>query len=252
MDEKQPNTHTTEPSTDQTNNQPQTSNGQKHHLTSSRHEESETISRIRQKHQQIKSGKKASRQRGKRRIILWSQIVIVLFICITAGLTIRAFEMVSIKSGSSSWLDELQHGNFNLAVEKFSITASTAVSQVFSSDLSAESIMKDFNAALPHLKKAGYILIEMEVELGIPPKLIPHFYRDSDIQLDLNSTLAAIGDNNIGKALILALNEASDLQKQIEVADMQFNYIEVELGPIPALKLQYKNYYAVKKSILSK
>ena len=65
----------------------------------------------------------------------------------------------------------------------------------------------------------------------------------------MQKTLKAIGDNNIGAALIIALAEAGSLQKQIEVADMQFNHIEVELGLIPALKLQYKNDVGIKDYI---
>ena len=148
--------------------------------------------------------------------------------------------MATIKSGSPTWIDELKQGNINLATEKFSITASAAVAQVFSSDLSIETLMKDLNAALPHLKKAGYTLTELEVELGIPPKLIPHFYHDPDVRLDMEQTLAALKDNGIGTALMHALKEAGSLQKELEVSDMKFSHIEVELGSIPSLRLQYK------------
>jgi len=243
-----------------------------HHYDIHSDEESEAVHRLRERHKQVKhehethdtseaakqipkkqnritSKRHKAHKKGKHRTIFWGQIIITLFIFITAGLTIRAIEMATIKSGFPTWMDELKQGNISLAVEKFSITASAAVSQVFNSDLSIETLMKDFNDALPHLKKAGYILIEMEVELGIPPKLIPHFYHDGDIELEMDETLKALGDNNIGKALIMALSQAGELQKQIEVADMKFDYIEVELGPIPGLKLQYKNYYAVKKKI---
>ncbi|GAV20466.1 hypothetical protein MMIC_P1432 [Mariprofundus micogutta] len=200
--------------------------------------EHEAVSRIRKQHK-LKNKKK--RKAPKRRFIFWAQSLIILLVCVTLGVGIWAIIATTGKSGGVSWSDELQRGNFDLAARKFSITASAAASQVFESDLSTEAIMQDFNAALPHLRKAGYILTEMEVELGIPPKLIPHFYHDPDVKLDLQKTLKKLGDNNIGSALIMALAEAGTLQKQIEVADMQFNHIEVELGLIPALKLQYKN-----------
>jgi len=204
------------------------------------------VERIRQKH---RLKKRKMKRAGPRRLIFWGQILIVLFICITAGLTIRTMEIAAIKSGGTSWIEELEQGNYSRAAKKFSSTASIAVSQVFASDLSVENIMKDFNAALPHLKGAGYILTEMEVELGIPPKLIPHFYHDPEIKLDLKKTLKALENNSIGRALIIALAEAGELQKQLEVGEMQFNHIEVELGPIPALRLQYKNDNAIKQYI---
>jgi len=206
----------------------------------------DTVERIRQQHKKKKSKQKKT---GRKRLIFWSQILIAVFICITAGLTMRAIEIATIRSGGTSWIEEIKRGHYGIAADKFSAMASIAVSQVFASDLSTENIMKDFNAALPHLKQAGYILTEMEVEIGFPPKLIPHFYHDPKIELDLNKTLKALGDNNLGSALIIALAEAGELQKQLEVAEMQFNHIEVELGPIPALRLQYKNDHAIKDYI---
>lgn len=240
-----------------------------HHYDIHAEEEGEAVHRLRGKHKQHRSkyseipqrnqnpltAQQASsipsqkQKKGKRRIIFWSQVSIVLLIFITAGLTIRAIEMATIRSTPPTWIDELKRGNIGLAIEKFSTTSSIAVSQLFKSDLTTESLMRDFNDALPHLKKAGYILIEMEVEVGIPPKLIPHFYHDGEIKLNLEKALEDLGDNSIGKALMIALAQAGELQKQIEVADMAFDYIEVELGPIPGLKLQYKNYYAVKKKL---
>ena len=58
-----------------------------------------------------------------------------------------------------------------------------------SQDIASEKIfalIEDFNQSLPILSKAGYVLEELELELGIPPKLIPHFKyeetKDSDAE----------------------------------------------------------------------
>ncbi|PJA32097.1 MAG: hypothetical protein CO187_05825 [Zetaproteobacteria bacterium CG_4_9_14_3_um_filter_53_7] len=208
--------------------------------------EHEAVSRIRERHKQhvVKAKKKP-----KRRWVFWAQMLGILVFCGSVALTIRAIEMATIRSGGVPWSEDLVHGRFERAGEKFSLVAKAAAEQTFSSDATSKTLLQDFNAALPHLKKAGYILTEMEVEIGIPPKLIPHFYHDPDIKLDLEKTLKGLGDNNIGAALIIALAEAGDLQKQLEVADMQFNHIEVELGPIPSLKLQYKNDSGIKSYI---
>ncbi|MDQ6982492.1 MAG: hypothetical protein Q9M08_05765 [Mariprofundus sp.] len=209
-------------------------------------QEHEAVNRIRTQHR-LKN--KKAKKKPKRRLVFWTKTLVVLMVCLTLGVAIWAIIKTTNKSGAAAWTEELKRGNYNLAAVKFSITASAAASQIFDSDISTETLMKDFNAALPHLRKAGYILTEMEVELGIPPKLIPHFYHDPDVKLDLQKSLKAIGDNTIGAALIIALAEAGSLQKQIEVADMQFNHIEVELGLIPALKLQYKNNVGIQNYI---
>ncbi len=181
------------------------------------------------------------RRKAKRRLIFWSQISLVIFLMLSIGMTIRAMEIVSMQRSGVSWLQEIERGNYNAAAEKFSLLASDAVDYVFDSGLSTEMAMRDFNAALPHLKQAGYTLTELELELGIPPKLIPHFYHDPAVRLDLKHALTALEGNSIGTALMYALAKAGDLQQELEVSDMQFSHIEVELGPVPSLKLQYKN-----------
>jgi len=183
------------------------------------------------------------------RFIFWAKVILIAFLVISIGLTVRAMMNIDSHLKGSSWSEELQNGNIGNAAKKLFTLTSDAVDQVLESDFSPEKLIIDFKAALPHLKKAGYILTELEVEVGLSPKLIPHFYHDPAIELDLDKTLAALEDNSIGTALMIALAQASKLQKTIEISDMQFNHIEVELGPIPSLKLQYKNDHAIRDYI---
>lgn len=207
-------------------------------------ESNSAVLRVRRKHRQKKHD--VTHKKGKKnRLIFWTQILLTGFLIVSIGLTIRAMELISIKNTDISWFQELQQGNYNQAADKFSTLASDAVGQVLDTNISTKSLMKDFNAALPQLKKAGYTLTELEVELGIPPKLIPHFYHDPTVHPNLEQSLDALKGNGIGTALMLALSKAGELQKELEVSGMQFSHIEVELGPIPSLKLQYKNNQAI-------
>jgi len=192
-----------------------------------------------------KKHKLKRKKRKKNRLVFWIQMLLVIFLLLGIGLTIRAMELVSVKSSGVSWMQELQQGHYALAADKFSVLASNAAGYVFDSNISTDALMRDFHAALPHLKRAGYTLTELEVELGIPPKLIPHFYHDPGVELHLQQSLADLQGNHIGTALMIALSKAGDLQKELEVSDMKFSHVEIELGPIPALKLQYKNNDAI-------
>ena len=40
------------------------------------------------------------------------------------------------------------------------------------------TVINDLNDTLPHLAKAGYTMNELEIEVGVLPKLIPHFTVD--------------------------------------------------------------------------
>lgn len=101
-------------------------------------------------------------------------------------------------------------------------------------------VISDLNDALPQLAKAGYTMDELEIEVGIPPKLIPHFTVDETLVENNEHSLAGLEGNTIGYALFKALLKASDLQQKIVINGMSFACIEIELGLVPAVRLSYK------------
>ena len=111
------------------------------------------------------------------------------------------------------------------------------------SDKVADSVNKaldDFNAATPSLKKAGYQLEEMEVEIGVPPKLIPSFsiYESQDESRD--EAAEELKTNRVGKNILKGLNVARSLESKLKVRNMEFSHIEIEIGVVPTVKLRYR------------
>jgi len=102
------------------------------------------------------------------------------------------------------------------------------------------AVVSDLNDALPHLAKAGYTMDELEIEVGVPPKLIPHFSVDETLAENTEQSLTDLEGNTVGYALFKALLKAADLQQKIVINDMSFARIEIELGLIPAVRLSYK------------
>ena len=102
------------------------------------------------------------------------------------------------------------------------------------------AVVKDLNDALPHLSKAGYTMDELEIEVGIPPKLIPHFSVDETLAENTEQSLTDLEGNTVGYALFKALLKAADLQQKIVIDGMSFARIEIEFGLIPAVRLSYK------------
>ncbi len=103
-----------------------------------------------------------------------------------------------------------------------------------------EVVFNNLNDALPHLAKAGYIMSELEVEIGAPPKLIPHFVLDQTRVSDNDRLEREFEGNPVGYALFKALLKAADLQKKISVNDMNFARVEIELGIVPAVRICYQ------------
>ena len=101
-------------------------------------------------------------------------------------------------------------------------------------------VINDLNDALPQLAKAGYTMTELEIEVGIPPKLIPHFNVDETLVENSAHSLAGLEGNKVGYTLFKALLKASDLQQKIVINEMSFARIEIELGLVPAVRLSYR------------
>ena len=101
-------------------------------------------------------------------------------------------------------------------------------------------VISNLNDALPHLTKAGYTMDELEIEIGVPPKLIPHFTVDETLVKNTEQALTDLEGNTIGFALFKALLKAADLQQKIVINGMSFSRVEIQLGLVPAVRLCYK------------
>ena len=104
-----------------------------------------------------------------------------------------------------------------------------------------QELVLSFQQALPAIKSAGYEMTEFEVELGVTPKLIPHFRHAAKSAEDDETARAMLKDNKIGMMILMALLKAGEVHRQIKVAGFGFTHIEIELGLIPSVRLQYKN-----------
>jgi len=104
-----------------------------------------------------------------------------------------------------------------------------------------QQLIISFQQALPALKSAGYELTEFEVEIGVTPKLIPHFRHAAQSVENVAAAREMLKDNKLGQMLLGALLKAGEIHKQIKVAGFGFSHIEIEMGLIPSVRLQYKN-----------
>lgn len=104
-----------------------------------------------------------------------------------------------------------------------------------------QELMTSFQHALPAIKSAGYEMTEFEVELGVTPKLIPHFRHAAKSAEDVDAARTMLKDNKLGMMILVALLKAGEVHRQIKVAGFGFTHIEIELGLIPSVRLQYKN-----------
>jgi len=175
----------------------------------------------------------------KRRLLRLILICTALALLLSSWAIYRSFEMVMTSERGNIWKTELEQGRYTAAASQFLGLTNDAMSQVFNNELSLDRVSSDIKKTMPYLKKAGYTLTEVDIEVGVPPKVFVHFHHHGSGHVDVEHAMEALHDNLIGKALVMAIAEAGKLQDKVEDPDMPFNHVEVELAPIPSVKIEY-------------
>ena len=175
----------------------------------------------------------------KRRLLRLLIGLTVLALLLSSWAIYRSFEVALTGEHANLWKAELKQGHYAAAASQFLGLTNSAISQVFNKELSLEHISSDIKTTLPYLKKAGYTLTEIDIEVGVPPKVFVHFHHHGSGKVDEEQAMEALHDNLIGKALVMAISQAGKLQDKVEDPEMPFNHVEVELAPIPSVKIEY-------------
>lgn len=122
----------------------------------------------------------------------------------------------------------------NMAAEK-----SGALKNIGSDKI--KEIIDELNKALPYIEQAGYVLDDLEIALGIPPKLVTHFDKQKDLsESEKNRLLDQIKETKLTHMLVSSLFKADELQKGVKVGALKFQEIEIEIGLIPAVILHFR------------
>jgi hypothetical protein len=108
-------------------------------------------------------------------------------------------------------------------------------------------LLSDLNLVLGMLPDAGYEVGEMEVELGIAPKVTvslklgraPNEARLKSILEKMNNTMLS--------AIVSALIQASKLQDAVSVETLELKDVKVILTAVPNVSLQWKQKVAANK-----
>lgn len=102
------------------------------------------------------------------------------------------------------------------------------------------------------ISEAGYELDEIEVELSMPPKLIPHFiFKEVISEEKRQELLTRTADNKLMNLLLKSLFKASTLQSSLRMGTFQMFEVEIEIGIIPAVKLKFNRQASTNQNLLN-
>ena len=103
-----------------------------------------------------------------------------------------------------------------------------------------KEVIDELHDDLPIFERAGYSLHSLEVELGIAPKLIPHFKVDK--QISKEEQLAILDEVKHKRVLYLLLSslfKSSYLKEILKIGNLEFHGLKVELAAVPKVHLLF-------------
>ena len=104
----------------------------------------------------------------------------------------------------------------------------------------AFEILGDFNAALPVLAEAGYVLSSVDIALGLPPKIVASFAASSHVSLEkVESLMSEHAEKKFTLVLMKSLHQAWQVQMKVKIAGLQPRGIAIELGLIPSVTVRF-------------
>jgi len=102
--------------------------------------------------------------------------------------------------------------------------------------------LEDIKIITPIMNKLGYEINEVEVELALIPKIIPHFNRHTIVKIEIQEKIIEYcKEKKIPTLILSTLVEASKIQNKMSFGKLNFTGIEMELGIIPSVKMKFKN-----------
>jgi hypothetical protein len=101
------------------------------------------------------------------------------------------------------------------------------------------SVVDELNVALPVLRKAGYPLKGVEIELGVPPRVVGVFDAVAGVSQEEVDILAR---QNAGQRLTVlllqTLSHSSILNERFRIGEMKVRELAVEIGLLPVVTVK--------------
>lgn len=98
-----------------------------------------------------------------------------------------------------------------------------------------------FNAILPYLERAGFEVIELEVGIGLSPKVNAHLEMVRDISDEEKLLLLTeVAEKKLTQTVLSSLFKAVEARQKLRFKKFHFTHIELELSILPAVMLKFR------------
>ena len=101
-----------------------------------------------------------------------------------------------------------------------------------------ESVIQ-INSSIPYLENAGYVIADLEMEVGVSPKVIVIIKMNNETTLSMEELEDKVKDKPVVTMLVRAIKMSADLQKKVNIRSMKSVGMEISLAVTPSVKLLF-------------
>ncbi len=110
-----------------------------------------------------------------------------------------------------------------------------------SSKKKLKKVIQNLNDALPEIEEAGFVLIRLDVDISLLPRLFTRFKQVHLISdEERESILTKTKKNKFLKFILIGLFKAVDIKNEVQIDNMDLKEIELEIGLTPSAKLIFR------------
>ena len=96
------------------------------------------------------------------------------------------------------------------------------------------------NEAMPIITQAGFVVEQINVSLGVPPKAILRARVVRELtDTEYESLVASLGEQVVTSVVAGTFLKAASLHRSFRIGSMQSSHIEIELSPLPAVRFLF-------------
>ena len=101
--------------------------------------------------------------------------------------------------------------------------------------------IQNLNDAQPEIEEAGFVLIRLDVDIALLPRLFARFKQVRSISDEERETiLTKTKKNKFLNFILLGLFKAVDIKNEVKIDNMDIKEIELEIGLTPSAKLIFR------------
>jgi len=101
--------------------------------------------------------------------------------------------------------------------------------------------IQNLNDALPDIEAAGFVLVRMDVDIALLPRLFARFRQIHTISPEeREEVLKKTKKNKFINFILIGLFKAADIKNEVNIDSMDLQEIELEIGLTPSAKLIFR------------